>query len=92
MPDDPTEALAAIEGEWSTGEDWEWVARKLAPAARRWADLEALVADGGRVGGRVVVETPCLLHGVLHGRVARSMLGCPGGSRRIILGEGDTDA
>lgn len=45
------------------------------PAARKWADLEALIADGGRV----VVEKDC------------NQVDCKC-ERRIVLGEGATDA
>ena len=85
LPDAPlTEALAWYDHQQEVGlEGWteiQWIVK----AARKWADLEALVADGGRV----VVEKPCLSHGVLDCRIARSLLGCPGGERRIFFGEG----
>lgn len=51
----------------------------LAAAARRWAELEALVADGGRV----VVETRNPLWLRQYGSEWK---------RRIVLGEGATDA
>lgn len=78
--------------------DADYLRPQLA-TARRWAELEAAVAEGGRV----VAETPCE-HGDwgicdhipterrgcmrLDCKQYHPKPGCPGGSRRIILGEG----
>ena len=83
MATDLQEALAAVDAaDPDPHEDWEWVARILEPAARKWADLEAQVADGARV----VVETPCDKHGLLVLHLNATTRCLP--ERRVILGEG----
>ena len=76
MADTPlTEALARYDrGDWNSADD-----PVVFGAARKWAELEALVADGRRV----VVET----RNPLWLRQYGSEWKC-----RIVLGEGATDA
>lgn len=95
---DLTEALAHYETHMKRYPDWKLMpeTEALLDAARRWADLEALVADGARV----VVETPCSCEPFKHSGPVRGSirqgdqwvpLNCPGTSRTIILGEGATE-
>lgn len=86
MPDSPlTEALAR----WDEAPyDIQIVPEGAGPliliAARKWADLEAQVADGARV----VVAKRCK-HGEFGGHsYALPWFDCPGGGARVILGEG----
>lgn len=84
---DLTEAL--VRNEEVFGPTWE-ESLLFADAARKWADLETLVADGGRV----VVEKRCVHGQIVHkwhpSEQVRLQLsdGCEGGESRVVLGEG----